>query len=351
MTNLSSIPEISETSRELLEAAGFSDAESLAKAGLDELAKELERANKILHITQQTPDRGCVEGWIASARDLTGLAEVRDEEVAKSVNYELSPEVASMLEAAPFAIPMSARLLVDRELSVADIPPAILLNRYTGDLDVKVEERIPGPKYVRAAAPSSNLRIADTTATRKEMDVSRIKTFEAMGVPTARPFSPLINVDANDRVALIRAPRVETNRGRDPQSRRYIRGVLHSHPVSISFGALVTLLMSVMLPVGVISAVLLLLSVELPEHFTWVPKWLLVFPLVFPLFGISYLVWGLQGKCRICTQKMFVPKMCLKNSKAHHIRGLGHVIPVSIHILLFKWFRCPYCGTPVRLKK
>lgn len=350
MTKLSSIPEICQVSRELLEAAGFPDAESLAKAGVDQLGKELERANQILRIAKQTPDRVSVEGWIASARGLTGLTNGRAVEVAMPVNHEILPEVAAMLENAPFAIPLSARLLVDRELSVADIPPAVLLNRYSGDLEVKVEERIPAPKYGRAIAPSNNLRIADTSATRKDIDTSRIKTFEAMGVPTARPFAP-IAVNGDDRIALIRAPRVETNRGRDPKSRRYIRGVLHSHPISIGVGALVTLMISAMLPLAIISALLLLLSAEMPGRFDWVPKWILAFPLSLPVFGIAYLIWGLQGKCRICTQKMFVPKICLKNSKAHRIRGLGHVIPVSIHILLFKWFRCPYCGTPVRLKK
>jgi hypothetical protein len=350
MTNLSSIPDISEASRELLEAAGFPDAEALAKAGVDELASELERANRILQLAGKTPDRGSVEAWIAAARDLTGLVEDGAVELAMPINHEILPRVAAMLENAPFAIPLSARLLVDRELAVSDIPPAILLNRYSGDLEVKVEERIPAPKHGRAITTSNNLRIADTSATRKEIDTSRIKTFDAMGAPQARPFAP-IAVNGDDRIALIRAPRVETNRGRDPQSRRYIRGVLHSHPVSIGFGALVTLVMSVMLPLGIISALLLLLSVEMPERFDWVPRWVLAFPLSLPVFGIAYLIWGLQGKCRICNQKMFVPKICLKNSKAHHIRGLGHVIPVSIHILLFKWFRCPYCGTPVRLKK
>lgn len=349
MTNLSRIPEISEAWRELLEAAGFPNAESLAKTGVAELAKELERANRILQIAERTPDRDSVEAWIASARDLTGLTNGPEEEEAIPVNHEILPEVAAMLESAPFAIPLSARLLVDRELAVSDIPPAILLNRHSGDLEVKVEERIPAPKHGRAIATSNNLRIADTSA-RKEIDTSRIKTFEAMGVPTARPFAP-IAVNGDDRIALIRAPLVETNRGRDPQSRFYIRGVLHSHPVSIGFGALVTLVMSIMLPLGIISALLLLLSAEMPGRFDWVPEWILVFPLSLPVFGIAYLIWGLQGKCRICTQKIFVPKLCLKNSKAHRIRGLGHVIPVSIHILLFKWFRCPYCGTPVRLKK
>ena len=349
MTKLSRIPEIGEASRELLEAAGFSDAESLAKAGVDELGKELERANRILQIAKQAPERSSVEGWIAAARSLTGFTG-EAAEVAMPINHEILPGVASVLENAPFAIPLSARLLVERELSVADIPPAILLNRYSGELAAKVDERIPAPKHGRAISASSNLRIADTSATRKDIDISRIKTFESMGVPTARPFAP-VAVNGDDRVALIRAPRVETNRGRDPQSRWYIRGVLHSHPISIGVGALVSLMMSVMLPLGIISALLLLLSVEMPERFTWVPKWILALPLSLPVFGIAYLIWGLQGKCRICTQKMFVPKICLKNSKAHRIRGLGHVIPVSIHILLFKWFRCPYCGTPVRLKK
>ncbi len=351
MTNLSNIPELSETSRELLEAAGFPDAESLAKAGVDGLAKELVRANRILQVAESAPDRGSVEAWIASARSVTGLEASCAVEVAMPVNYEILPRVAAMLDSAPFAIPLPARLLVDREVAVSDIPPAIFLNRCSGDLEVRVEERIPAPKHGRAMVPSNNLRIADNSATRKEIDTSRIKkTFETMGVPTARSFAP-IAVNGDDRIALIRAPRVETNRGRDPQSRRYIRGVLHSHPVSIGFGALATLVMSVILPLGIISALLLLLSVEMPERFDWVPKWVLAFPLSLPVFGIAYLIWGLQGKCRICTQKMFVPKICLKNSKAHHICGLGHVIPVSIHILLFKWFRCPYCGTPVRLKK
>jgi hypothetical protein len=350
MTNLSSISDISEASRELLEVAGFSDAESLAKAGVDELTQELGRANGILQIMEKTPDRRRVEAWIAAACSLTGLVNDGAVEAAMPINHETLPKVAAMLENAPFAIPLPARLLVDRELAVSAIPSAILLNRHSGDLAVKVEERIPAPKHGRALTSSNNLRIADTSATRKEINTSRIKTFESMGAPTDRPLAPTA-ANRDERVALIRAPRVETNRGRDPKSRRYIRGVLHSHPISIGFGALVTLIMSVMLPLGIISGLLLLLSGEMPERFNWVPKWILVFPLSLPVFVMAYLIWGLQGKCRICAQKMFVPKICLKNSKAHHIRGLGHVIPVSIHILLFKWFRCPYCGTPVRLKK
>jgi Domain of unknown function (DUF4332) len=349
MTNLSSIPGIGKTSLELLEAAGFPDAESLAKAGVDELAKELDRANKILQIAKRAPARANVEKWISSARGITGVAEDATVEMAMPVDYEQSPQVASMLGVAPFAIPLPAKLLVDQQLAVGDIPAAILLNRYSGDLEVRVEDRVPAPKIGRPVAASSHIRIADTSATRMEIDTARIKSTDVLAGGGPRTITSKATDD--DRVALIRGPRMETNKGRNPQSRLYIRGVLHSHPLSIAAGAGITLILGVMLPAGIISAALLLLSSEMPGRFGWVPKWLLAFPLALPVLGLIYLIWGARGSCRICGQKLFVPRMCLKNTKAHHIRGLGHIIPLCFHILLFKWFRCTYCGTPVRLKK
>lgn len=350
MTNLSSIPGIGKSSLELLEAAGFPDAESLAKAGVDELAKELERANGILQIAKKAPARGSVEKWIASARDITGASSDVAAAVAMPVNYEDSPQVSRMLNDAPYAIPLPAKILMDQQLAVGDIPPGILLNRYSGDLEVRVEDRVPAPKHGRPAVPSSHVRMAEPAPSRLEIDTSRIKPIDALAGPKPRTItSKAENVD--DRVALIRTPRVETNKGKNPNSRRYIRGVLHSHPFSLATGAFITLVLGVMLPAGIISAALLLLSTELPEKFGWVPKWLLAFPVALPVLGLIYLIWGARGSCRICGQKLFVPRMCLKNTKAHHIRGLGHIVPLCFHILLFKWFRCTYCGTPVRLKK
>jgi hypothetical protein len=268
------------------------------------------------------------------------------------VNYENSPEVVDMLGSAPFAIPLPARFLMEQQLAVADIPAAILLNRYSGDLEVKVQGLAPAPKPGRhpVAPASNNVRIADTSGNRLEIDTARIKSIDALAGPAPRTSTTKMAHD-DERIALIRGPRVNTNKGRDPQSRRFIRGVLHSHPVSLSVGAMVTLVLAVMLPIGIISAALLLLSQEVPQHFSWVPEWVLVFPLSLPVLGIAWLIWGLSGSCRICGQKLFVPRMCLKNSKAHHITGLGYIVSVCLHMLLFKWFRCTYCGTPVRLKK
>ena len=352
MTNLSSIPGIGKLSLELLEAAGFPNAEAVAKAGVDELTFELERANQILKIAKQAPKQANVQRWIEFARAEIGVEPEVAAKVVMPVNYEISPEVVAMLSASPFAIPLPAKVLMDQKLAVADIPPAILLNRYSGDLEVRVEDRVPASRIERLApAPSNNVRLADQSLPRIELDTSKFKSTEAMVTDGPRTVTARTSSSNNDRVALIRAPRVETNEGRDPSSSFYVRGVLHSHPIAMTVAAFLTLVLVVFLPLGIISAALLLLSTEVPAHFGWVPEWLLVFPAALPVFGVLYLIFASQASCRICGQKLLIPRACLKNAKAHYVRGLGHIIPVSLHMLLFKWFRCTYCGTPVRLKK
>lgn len=357
MESLNCIPGIGEKSRELLEAAGYPDVESIATAGTDELTAELERANSILQIAKKTPSRTIVVKWVNAAREIAGLPDEPANEEAEvngePVDYEESPEVAAMLVSAPFAIPLPARVLMSRQLAVSDIPPAVLLNRYPGDLDVRTGKRLPGVRDARpktAPVAGNYLRMSEGGGQRVEIDTTKLRSTTDAGEPRVR--LPAVKTSpANDRIALIRAPRTETNRGRDPQSRWYIRGVLHSHPKSIIAGALVTLLLFIMTPLAVISSLLLLLSGEMPRDFGWVPGWLIVFPLVLPFFGLCYLIWGYGGSCRICGQNLFRHRHHRKNAKAHHVVGLGYILPLCFHILLFRWFRCTHCGTPVRLKE
>lgn len=354
--NLSSIYGIGKTSLDLLEATGFHDVASVANADIDELLRELERANSVLRIAKRNPTRVSVEKWIGMAGDIVreeGVSkkeEEVEESVPKPVNYEQTQEVASMLSVAPFALPLPAKVLMESELSVVDIPPGLLLNRYSGDLDVKVEQQLPNSRQPKPAFAAGYVRLAEQAPSRQELDLSKIRTMDEMPDPLLK--MPAVKTSpANDRIALLRAPRTATNEGRDPNSRWYIRGVLHSHPVSVSVGALVTLLVMVMIPLSVISAALLFLSTEIPERFSWVPGWLLVLPVALPLLGVFYLIWGLGGSCRICGQKLFVHRGHLKNSKAHHVWGLGYILPLCVQILIFRWFRCTHCGTPVRLKE
>ena len=374
MTDFTSLEGLDKSSRDLLEAAGFFDVETLARADVEDLAVELQRANRILKLARHTPTAASIGEWIAAARRIVG---VEDEPVveqpelpaqAMPVNYELNPAVMEMLASAPVAIPLPASYLVENQLAVADIPPAILLNRYSGDLEIRASDRATPrepsarvmPRSPVGSAPRSQqsayVQLGESGQQRLEIDTTRLRSIadlekvgQHMAVSKSVPSTD--GSRESERIALIRAPLEATNRGRDPRSRRYVRGVLHTHPVSMTLAAVITLLLALLLPLAMVASSFLLLAVLLPEKFAWVSPWLLALPCGLPILGGLYFIFGMNGRCRICTQRVFFHRGCLKNSKAHTIWGLGHIIPLSLHILLFRWFRCTYCGTPVRLKK
>ena len=335
MAHPSTIPGIGKASLELLEAAGFHDLESLAKAGEDELTQELQRANRILHIAERAPSPEKVARWISTAREMTDYVAKQEAKVVMPVDYEKVPEVIAMIAAAPFAIPLPAKVLVAKNLAVADIPAAILLNRYSGDLEVQVGKKSPKTPEARPSnVHQGSISLAEASPSRARIDTSRVKPTDAVSSGLVQPLSSH-SPQGDERINLIRGPRVGTNAGRSPESRWFIRGVLHTHPYSIMAGAIACLVLAVLVPAALAATSLLLLSDLKPTSFAWVPKWILVFPLALPLFGISYLIWG-RGRCRVCGQKLFIPRMCLKNPKAHHVKFLGYIIPVSFHLLVFK---------------
>jgi hypothetical protein len=385
MAAFQSIPGIDPSSVELLEAVGFLDESSLAKADVDALHRELQAANAQLKLAARTPGRDEIERWVHAVggsgdASLAGTGE----RSLVAVNYELNADVAEMLETAPFALPLPAKLLVDKKLAVNDIPSAILLNRVVGDLEIRVapSEAVesapavvsPEPEPPKGLPPQrstpaavatkveqakietpvavAEVRRAEPTSNRRAIDVTRVKSVS--DVATVRMKGPAVvsSVDPDDRIALIRAPRPETNAGKNPESRRYIRGVMHAHPYHLTAAALVTLLLAIVLPLAIVSAGLLLWSDLQPELLPWVPKWLLAFPLALPVVGGAYLIWGVgSGRCKICNQQLFVPRGVNKNSKAHHVPVIGYIIPTALHLLVFRWFRCTYCGTAVRVKE
>ena len=346
MTRLSSITQINSLSLELLEAAGFLDLESLARVNTASLIQELEKANKVLRITDSFPTDQDINEWIVVARERTGFT-TEEPVLVNPGNFLEGDAVPSE---ASFAIPIPVRLLVDKQVSIADIPQGVPLGQAVGDDSMKGANLISPRKISEQTGPLNHVKIGDVSPPRVEFDNSRIKSTQSLSDPSRKNESSGSSVHA-DRIALICAPLKETNLGRNPESRRYIRGVLHSHPLRIGFSAWVTLSLYLLIPSAFISALLLLLSDQIPKYFVWVPKWILVFPASLPLLGVAYFIWGLGSNCRICSQKLFIHRTCLKNSKAHHRAGLGYILPLCIHIILFKWFRCTYCGTPVRLKK
>ncbi|MEK7951935.1 DUF4332 domain-containing protein [Luteolibacter soli] len=281
--------------------------------------------------------------------------------VAGPVNFEADPDVAEMLAVAPFALPIPARQLAERGIAPSEIGVAPLLNRALGDLDVRVyvekstRKDLPGaPATNRRANATAAVQVADVgfSMGRRGFDVGKIRTIEdAQGeAPPVRASSGPATPQ-EERINILRTPLEKTNRGRKPSSRFFIRGVLHDRPLRVWFGGLITVLLQLMVPVAIIAAPLLILSDQKPEDFAWVPAWIIAFPLAVPVLGILYAFVSSGAKCRVCAQRMYVPKHCLKNRKAHHLPLLGYIGAVALHVMVFKWFNCTFCGTSIRIKK
>ncbi len=351
MPSLSEISGISASDVELLDMAGIRDAGHLAEQYPEQLWERVKQTNQLLRIREETPDIATLVGWIDLAHQAFSQAhdDPRKAPLETAVNYEGNEHVAELLASSPFAIPLPGRYLMEKQIKVSDVPPGILLNRYSGDLDVRVCNPEIQPNEVPQRRAVTALGVAQKPQSA-EFNPSRLKSI-SLEKEVMQKVPKTLKDSQEDRVALIRAPLESTNRGKNPNSRRFIRGVLHTHPWHLRIGAVFALLIIPLLPLSVISAVLLLMSEVDSDSFLWVPKWLIGFPIALPLIAIGYLIWSLTGKCRICAQKLFVHTSALKHVKSHRLYGLGYILPLSLHLLLFSWFRCSSCGTPVRLKK
>lgn len=355
MAELSRINGIGTSSLELLEAVGISNAEELAIQGADALVQELEHVIEVLAINRRAPAKATVEKWIAGAIGLTEGTLGQDEAQPKPdlripVNYEANPQVAEMLSRAPFAIPLPGRIMMEKGLAVSDVASGLLLNRYSGELEVRVDGSPDSDPVLSARRPPGNMETIEMKDGRRHFEAS--SAMRMTPSPGNGKKIPKSRTDGKeDRVSQIRAPGELTNLGKNPESRNFVRGVLHIHPWRLRTGAIFSLMLVVNLPLAIAAALFLLLSREYPVTFPWVPEWFLVFPPALPLFGLGWLIWAQPLKCRICSQKLFVHSRALKHVKAHRMPGMGYVVPLSLHLLVYSWFRCSSCGTPIRLKK
>lgn len=278
-------------------------------------------------------------------------------------NFELDPDVQDMLARAPVALPLPNRLLAEKQIPPGEIPAAELLTSAPGDLDVRVSGHSSKPSKAEPNAPKSRMaglvNVAESRRHgKREIDISRIRSLdharrepapEARAAKRAAP-SPETRAQ-RERLQLLRTARESTNRGKDPNSRRFVRGVLHDRPVLVAFGSLTAILFELCVPAAIIVTPLLILADTYPDTFPAVERWLLVFPLLVPVLGLLYLALSTRVKCRVCAQKVLWPKHCRKHVKAHHLPGLGHILPLAFHTLTFGWFTCTFCGTAVRIKK
>lgn len=123
------------------------------------------------------------------------------------------------------------------------------------------------------------------------------------------------------------------------------KGIKHMTSFRTWMGAVIVLLLFVCILFSISVTTLVLLNGE--------RGW----PLISLCFGpwilamILYLSLALPRKCSVCRAHVFSFKKYTRNKAAHHIPLFGYVFATALHIFLFRWFRCPACGSSQQLGK
>lgn len=71
---------------------------------------------------------------------------------------------------------------------------------------------------------------------------------------------------------------------------------------------------------------------------------------VFVVIGLMHFSATLRTRCRVCSCQFFRMRRCDKHRLAHNLPLMGYSVATALHLILFKWMRCMYCGTAIRLK-
>ena len=197
-------------------------------------------------------------------------------------------------------------------------------------------ERTPVPRAQTTAAQTARSPVAETRPPAAEAPTepapTRTKAFQQPPTPPKK-----------EEASVNRKALEKTNRGKRPSSRRFIRGILHPSALKVSSAAFFAIAVRVVLLGAVVLGGLIL--------FGQVEPWFAWFLLILPVVALLHFATVGGARCRVCGIKEFVPSAAHKHVKTHNLLFFGPIVSTALHLLLFKWFHCMFCGTAIRIKK
>ena len=195
-----------------------------------------------------------------------------------------------------------------------------------------IHPREDDPLEVHAVEPSRIRRFEDR---KREVEVPEGK--EAEEVPDGE--------DGEDGEEL-RFRSTELRSRAEQDFERKNRGMTHKEPGRVLIGALALLVTNLLVLIGVGTVTTALVM----EYFLkmQVPPYLAFGLVTFPLAVLIFLMLGTRPRCRLCGQRLFLPRKCRRHDRAHK-SFLGYAITLALHVVFFRWFRCNLCGTKQRL--
>ncbi len=348
MKSIHDIENLQPEAIELLEAAGYTDAKNIFDHKISDITVELVKANKVLEIIDTEPTHALVAQWLNPI----------EKELDKTFQDD-GPQIdpTSLIEPkdllnTPFAIPISEDFIKKHNVEIAKLPAGstCFLNKEQAiqhfhnegptPVNYNLVANQPDKKSTQKEEPSIFDDPVFADKDPKILDKSRILNMDTF----RKEGSSVPAIERGQEANLTKTTKKETNVGVDPDSRFYIKGVLHKSVSRFKSGCRSFILVNILILLSFIITPLVILDRELYWWAVWTP-------LLALLAFIIYFSTAQRASCPICNQKQFAPKRCLKHKQAHRWPFFGYMLPTAIHALLFKWFRCIFCGTSIRLKE
>ena len=219
---------------------------------------------------------------------------------------------------------------------ILSIPEAI-------EIDDRVHSQLKNPsssKLAELPPKREGVEIEKEELLKEPLDLSRIVSSEEY------------NKGKTHAVPLSHGKKISG--GRDPQRKKFLqgtlsrlveRGVVHPLPVRLVLSAILLLLSKFFLMALVIIFFVLALTGNIRLVTELIPFFLAFIP-----FGIGFLIVASRARCRVCSCPLFTVRLCRKHQAAHYVPLVGIACSTALHLLFFKWMRCMYCGTAIRIR-
>ncbi|MBP36750.1 MAG: hypothetical protein CMP31_14220 [Roseibacillus sp.] len=292
MGDISEVPGITDSVLLLLREAELDTVELLISLEIEEILLRLDQAGRRLAVTGPGPSANLVKAWQNTGRNLLRK---------------------QALVPAPEAKEVSLDSLQGAGIDLASVPVAKV-----------VEDSPPGDRPVEV-----------------------VRKIGLAGREHPREFSSRDSATMESEEPEVAFQTLEDRRDVSSRGERRNRGMSHPDAGLVRWAALVTvgvMLLAILAILGLVTIGVMVLVFQIRFH------WSITFLfLVFPFCLILYLTQAAKARCRLCGQKLFVPKKCRKHVRAGR-SILGHTFAMARNAVIFANYHCMFCGTKTRLK-
>lgn len=123
---------------------------------------------------------------------------------------------------------------------------------------------------------------------------------------------------------------------------KHFHAIRCSHPLRVYFGAWATLLLIIpFFALLAIPAMLLTGDIDSGKP--------LYYGIGFALLVLPWLMIARRAECGVCHIPLYRFGNYPHNRDAHHLPLLGYTLTTALHIIFLFWFRCPACGTMLKI--